>query len=1099
MIKECEKKNTCIIVELLEYLLIVLLVMECNSLYVTSVFCSEEVYSTITIFVIVVSVILLLYNVYINYNYVVNNFILKGTMLLFLEIYLYKFFELNVKVQNILSRNREFIVTFIILLPMYIILFSLMKEQNRFFVFMYKHAELMSVVSYLSLGAFVVLYVNPEVLKFVTIQTRWSDTGVLRNIMNFYNVYCIGDIGGIGNMEISRNVCLFPEPLMFCVQLITALSTELFLRDNVKWNRVFALVVTIFSTQASLALILMVVLICIKILNLYSGKNRNVVISTVSFIGLVLIVLIMKNKMNVYGSGEYSSFAVHIQDYVIAFKAFIKHPFLGVGYDANEYIQQYMSQERFNINSGVSNSVVVILAQGGIVLGIVCMLPLFIGVLQLFNKDDNKIGFWTLGILGLYILTIFHYRYFMIFLFAFLYALVDISISVNNNRKRGLCFEVSVGRNDNKKKRKNNYGRKNLYSFAILGLYFASVIVISYIPQFWGGLYVYFVSHQFFLDESTWRFPLACIVIIFVFVNLKNKKNLIVPCVLTSVITFVLFEISMKIVYSYFHTLLCVINCENDLYESILLCLWFFILYYILFNLCSSLYDLLIHHKTIKSSLVKMCSLSACVIIIFLLTKNILYNVGSSNKYKNMFEDINRIKNFIHGDLYVDDIPVIAKKYLENVKYTQSSQNGYLNYKDANILFRHSIDLKRLFEEGFQVAEISNEYVLYSNDIETIEFLEEMGFEFYRYYPFDKNVDIDKLAALNSIETIEDNQLYITGNNSLKYGPYDDLDESRYEITFCVEMVDYDEGNMPQFLISSEWGKKILAERFLTPDLLDDNHNCDFKIQFDAEDERAVEYKILLSNNSKLKLKKITLKKCNDYTIIRKYDYKERVIYESYYDYLGNSICLDRGYASMKIEYAGERVKYKEYFDENGKLADLEDGFGRIEYVYGNDETILEKYYDNNGFVYSKEIYDARFLDDLEKYMELSDKIVFIAAMDEASAGITQEARKYLKKMKLDIMSDISYRDSYIGIIDNGVVVYEQKDHGNTPIEYSYLNYKVVSAGADSGWQASITDNEVEYAKMQRGFNVVVVDKKTGQVIDSKVYDTCGYKIKPIK
>lgn len=116
--------------------------------------------------------------------------------------------------------------------------------------------------------------------------------------------------------------------------------------------------------------------------------------------------------------------------------------------------------------------------------------------------------------------------------------------------------------------------------------------------------------------------------------------------------------------------------------------------------------------------------------------------------------------------------------------------------------------------------------------------------------------------------------------------------------------------------------------------------------------------------------------------------------------------------------------------------------------------------------------------------------MIFLSAKDEASAGIRESARKKLRSMDLLELSELEYMDSYIGIVIDGEVVYEKRDHGKQPITQKGIGYVLTSAGMESGNLSSIMINGQEYSPAGRGINIVVYDTEVEQVICSVNFDT---------
>lgn len=129
-------------------------------------------------------------------------------------------------------------------------------------------------------------------------------------------------------------------------------------------------------------------------------------------------------------------------------------------------------------------------------------------------------------------------------------------------------------------------------------------------------------------------------------------------------------------------------------------------------------------------------------------------------------------------------------------------------------------------------------------------------------------------------------------------------------------------------------------------------------------------------------------------------------------------------------------------------------------------------------------------LDYLKKYMEYENMTIYISAMDDAASSLDNEARKILSSYGLTELENIGYRDSYIAVIEDGIVEYEEKNNGIEPLRCNGDNYQIVSGGLESGNCSSIFISGKEYSNAKRGLNIVVYDRIIDMVIDQVTFDT---------
>lgn len=128
------------------------------------------------------------------------------------------------------------------------------------------------------------------------------------------------------------------------------------------------------------------------------------------------------------------------------------------------------------------------------------------------------------------------------------------------------------------------------------------------------------------------------------------------------------------------------------------------------------------------------------------------------------------------------------------------------------------------------------------------------------------------------------------------------------------------------------------------------------------------------------------------------------------------------------------------------------------------------------------------------------DYIIYLSVMDEAAGMMDDTARACLAEWGLNELSQLEWWDSYLGIINSGQVVYEQKDHGSVPITTRYFDHVLESGGLKSKYcHSSIIIDGTEYSPNSRGINIVVYDTMTKEIVDTAVFDTYANPIKVLK
>ncbi len=130
--------------------------------------------------------------------------------------------------------------------------------------------------------------------------------------------------------------------------------------------------------------------------------------------------------------------------------------------------------------------------------------------------------------------------------------------------------------------------------------------------------------------------------------------------------------------------------------------------------------------------------------------------------------------------------------------------------------------------------------------------------------------------------------------------------------------------------------------------------------------------------------------------------------------------------------------------------------------------------------------------DYFDKIEDLRDVIIVISAKDNAADKI-----KYFRnKAFLGITADIGLREAYVAIIDKSHdFIFEQNGTDKIKKEYSVEGHNVTvqSAGFVSGNISSVkVDDGIELSGNHRGLNIVLLNSKTLELVDTAYCDTHG-------
>lgn len=512
-----------------EYLLVMLIIVNCNSLFIHSVGANSN--TIICVLALALAMAILCYHLLFFKVLRERIKLFIGTAIC-IVVYSGIYLLINIFVQDNAKIYKEFILLFILFLPVVSAIFFCHRQLGKPYELLYKYSNLVCVTAFLNLTLFIIVTLCPELIKFDIVETRWSNTGDIRtlhNYFNFLNVEMIDSRSIMGNI-VYRNNGLFPEPLMYCIPLLTALFVEMFLRNN-KWSIVKYILfsVTLISTFSTLGTIILIISLGGKCVHICRPEIRKKLIYPILLLGLVFITYLVGAKVNRESISSLSSTGIHIDDYKLGLKAFFKSPFMGGGFKNEDYIRTFMSVERLRYNRGFSNSLSVILGEGGIFLGLLCMIPFAAGILQIFSKRDKNAAFWMTGVFLLYALTIFHFRLFLLLILAYGYSFVTMDFYNKNYFPRISIYEEVL---DNNYVNYNGYGQtlkcKVSFDIIILLCYYVLVLLLIKCELLWERLYVLFKNNYLYLSQSWWR-PLLIVSVVILIIMLLDKsiKNIV--------------------------------------------------------------------------------------------------------------------------------------------------------------------------------------------------------------------------------------------------------------------------------------------------------------------------------------------------------------------------------------------------------------------------------------------------------------------------------------------------------------------------------------------------------------------------------------------
>ena len=922
-----------------EYVLICFALLECNSLYTSSINNGSDNVGILSLYIVCVSLFCAIVSILLKKETLKIE--VKKYFLIFIIVYLGLIIFGVVTARNQRELLFDYSIRFCVVLPLMCWLFYLKRKNKKGFDIWYKFSNVVFVIACINLILYCVFVFKADILCANGLQTIWSSLGQIRYLCNYFNFFNV-ELGlgkYIADVFLPRNMGFYPEPLMYAIPLIISLYTEMFLRNSKRYrvSRYVIYTIVILTSQATLGILLAGLAWTLKFIEVYGRKIKKQVWVLIGCLiiagGLFLILAKYRNTSE--------SFVAHIEDYIFALKAFLNKPLLGCGYGNEEYIRTFMSQYRLETNRGLSNSVAVVLAEGGVLLGGICMLPFFTGLIQIFNRNNQnnrKIAFWTVGTFGLYCVTIFHFHLILLMLMAFGYSLLEVKRK-ENRLAVSVWPEDEVIADVNSKVNKKMTRGQLIFALCIAVIIFIALLTLKPI---WTILYNFMLANQLLIGDCVWNWICLIIVLLFV-VTCLLEKGLLVTTKRNLLIYAVIFCMMRSWIFSWIHTFLVWKNLRNDSREAFALLTVFFAGIAFLFMWR------LLYRKLQKRG-------KAILVIVSLLCGGVLFGCVrvklDQHKYvlKSEWQQLDAMMEVENSRVYVDELPVFYHHFYPKIKYAFGSGKSFSAKKNATVIMSYDQNIVEMFDAGFVITQLSDRHVIYSNDENMIQSLKEKGYVFYHYYPYATSVDMNYEAELNGLARTSDGGCIIEGEEkSLIYGPYSTLTPGDYEVEYELHMDDIvQEGAVCRLQINAQYGQQILASREIFADEMDSDGYIVVSLPVSVKsDSSYLEFLVFGYGDKKIAINSIKYKEIYDYVTVRKYNGRNLVEQEMYYSADdGKPYEVNGGYYAVRKKYdCYQRLIEQKYYDADMQPIENTWGYASATYQYNDGYGSVTKYY----------------------------------------------------------------------------------------------------------------------------------------------------------
>ena len=886
------------------------------------------------------------------------------------------FYIFNVRFQTPGSR-RYYIKHFVVLLPLMTLLFKVKQQNGDGLDLIYKYSDITCAIALLSLVVYLASVFHVDDMPSDVLYSRWSDSRSIHERVNLLNICQLlpGSKWQTGNISLLRNYGFFVEPLMFSIPLITALGTELFLRKADSGRgiaRSVLLTATIVSASTTIGMALTAMLWAMKgVLACLHARKRALALIVACAAALACVALVAGKASLSYETTEVSgsSIAYHLEDIKAGVKAFIHSPLVGGGYRKGSYIRQFMSAEKRANNPGFSSTAAVVLGEGGLMLGLLCTAPFFICFLYLFRRRDKRAAMWALGLAGLFVGVVFTSRIYLLFIMAAGYSLVEV---VGRGRHARFALSDLGLDSEDPSDEKGMRGRGSAAPVALRAGLTALAMGLTVwlgVPLF-KGIHAFLRIHQFSITQSPIKAFCLSVAVLF---NVLCVKQVIgrrvdfwrLPALAAWDVAYMLIY---PVLYSDLSTLLSGMGIVGHGWEAAALLAAYFAGGFVALFFDPGRW---LRGWGVALSLAGVAAVATLAVLIQASIGRM--TPGASEA---LVEALKPLTEAAVGRVYVNDAPSVYRRLNGAVSRSTTRDSGFDAGGDVSIVYRAGSIRPELLENGFEVAKLTDGYLVYSNDAGVISELSAEGIVFYRYYPFDQEVDLKALARKSKLKRSAAGAIVVPAGASVGNGPSDTLRSGLYTADYELKIdpkdfADADSNTLVcRLSVSKGSGDAVVAQKDVTLDMFSARGRAVITLPFGLSAiSDSVYYGLDNCGAEEVRLKALSVRETPEYITARRNNCHNMPVYEAYYRTDGSAYFQRGGYCAVQRRYSlGDMIVSVRYLGTDGRLRMTTDGYAEVRYGYnGKRSKAYEGYFgeagepvrSNSGYASMRTTYDA--------------------------------------------------------------------------------------------------------------------------------------------
>ena len=341
--------------------------------------------------------------------------LLRQCMTCFIPYYVIAVLYMIVSVETV--RMTSYIARFLILLPVSTILFCQYADLKRPYQLLQKYVNVITVLAVISLF-FWAFGSQLGIIK----PTGWfiAHWGTDYQYPSYFGLYFERQHASVFGISFGmRNQGVFCEGPMYSLNLVFSIAIYIFLLPDRSskslWKQII-LIVTLITTFTTTGFILLLLIFGIKLLQ--EKKLRGIRMA----VTIITIPLMVWGIYSVFiDKSTSSSWLIRLDDFRAGLLAWQGHPIFGNGWSDRSSVVRYMSSFR-SYNTGYSNTIMQLLAEGGICLFALYAIPIVGLLIKSVRLKQRNITCFMFVFLLEFIFTIFTYFLLMLFFLSLFYA-----------------------------------------------------------------------------------------------------------------------------------------------------------------------------------------------------------------------------------------------------------------------------------------------------------------------------------------------------------------------------------------------------------------------------------------------------------------------------------------------------------------------------------------------------------------------------------------------------------------------------------------------------------------------------------------------------